>query len=164
MGFEVKEANLRGYKAVGLEASDYAIQHADKDVKKLIMHGDLRDMSLFGDSSVDLVAVFDAIHIVDIQTREHAYREINRVAKKGIVIRTRVKYQEDVEGFDDTYDGEYIHRETVNSVTRKIEGFGKFKLFEFEMNQRWVAWYAFGLEDNFSIKLEDQINHERVGI
>ena len=104
-GFEVREARNRGYEAWGCEMSDYAIKHVDKRVRKFVYQTDLRDLSKFKDDAFDLVAVFDAIHIVPEESREHAYREICRVAKKGVMLRTRVKHLSYEPGYDDTYWG-----------------------------------------------------------
>lgn len=164
LGFEVKEARSRGYSAVGFDMSDYALEHADPDTKKFLSKCDLRDMSMFKDNSFDIVCVFDGIHIVSMEDRRYAYEELNRVAKKGLVLRTRVYKGKDKQDFDDTYDGELIHRESLLSVIQKVEVMGKFTLWKLDMSSRWVAWYAFGLEKDFPITFHEQLVHERQGV
>lgn len=151
-GFEIREARRRGFRARGVDMSDYALEHVDETVKDYVSKADLRDLP-FRDDSFDLVCVFDAFHTVDIDSRHLAYKEINRVAKYGLVLRMRVlPAREEEPHYDGTLDGTAAFRETLASTIVKIEDLEKFKMFQLEVGNRYVAWYAFGLEKFFPIK------------
>ncbi len=149
-GLEVKEARKRGYSAWGCDMSDYAIYHSDSDISGYIIKADARDLTGIEDERYDLVCMFDAIHIIDIASRFKAYDEINRVAKKGIVLRTRIlPAQNIIPGNDNTIDGDITFRETFSSLITNVEDRNKFKMFNVKLGQRYVMWAAFGCENGF---------------
>jgi len=158
-GFEVREARERGYNAYGIEPSEYALEHADKSIRKYLEQGDIRDLRTYASNSVDLVCAFDVIHIVDIKSRYNAYNELNRVAGRGIVLRTRVlSAHHSLPAMDYTLDGDITYRETMQSLISKVEQYNKFKIFHAKIDQRCVMWCAFGLEEYFPTTLKDAVN------
>jgi len=154
IGLEIKASRERGYEAYGVDMSDWALENALPDMRKYIRKADLRELP-FEDNSFDLVCCFDVFHTIDIESRHLAYKEINRIAKYGLVIRMRVLPAQETEPkYDGTLDGTPSFRETLQSTITKVEELEKFKMFQLEVGNRYVAWYAFGLEDNFKIKFQ----------
>jgi len=156
-GFEVRAAREGGYKAFGCDMSDYALGQASKAIKPYLKQADIRDLSIYRENEFDLVCAFDVIHIIDPETRKLAYSELNRIAKKGVLIRTRVLPAEFTEcGYDGTVDGEKIFRETVQSPIVEMEKLNKFKMFHMGTGVRYVVWYAFGDEKYFPCTFETE--------
>ena len=158
-GLEVVEAKRRGYKAYGCDMSDYALDHLETDG---IVKADVRELP-FKDNKFHLVCCFDAIHTVDWKTRYKAYKELNRIASRGVVIRTRVLHPDygDQPEFDGTQDGIDCYRETFYTVIKGIESFRKFKFMKLDVTPRFQSLFAFGKEEYLGATYKSQERHER---
>ncbi len=150
-GFEVKEARRRGYAAFGVDVSKYAIEHLDPEVKEFCQRKDLCDLSGFADNSFDVFAAFDCIHTIDPADRHKAYDEMNRVASKGIMLRTRIlDRNSDKAEADGSFDGTPAVRETFYTLIDEIQRRGKFVMYDVRMEFRYVAWFSFVRKEVFT--------------
>jgi len=151
-GFEVKEARRRGYDAKGVDISAYAIKNVDPDVMAHCFRGDLRDLSRFKTDSFDVVVAFDCIHTIDPADREKAYQELNRVAKKGLLLRTRIHTEDSGEAVrDGSFDGTPACRETFYTIIDKVHELDKFSIYTMWMDFRHVGWFCFVKNEFFTI-------------
>jgi len=151
-GFEVRVAREKNIEAFGFDVSEYALEHMDKSAKDFCCKGELTKIPYESDS-FNIVAVFDAIHIVHPKTRDKAYEEINRVAQNGVVLRTAM-HADRLLGdiyWDGSWDGLKVCRETIPHVKDSLEAFGKFKLHSvllsywscFEKSNVIKVWFVF---------------------
>lgn len=160
-GFEVKEARRRGYVAFGLDISKYAIEHLDPEVAQFCSQGDLRDLSKYADNSFDVVVTFDCIHTIDPADRYKAFDEINRVAKNGVLFRTRIlDHHSSVAMADGSLDGTPAVRETFYSLIDEMVKRGKFSMYSVNMEFRYVVQFAFVRREFFTI--ENERDRDRV--
>lgn len=143
-GYEVRMAIEKGYEAYGIDISKYAIENVDPEVKDYCKQGDIRDLSQYRNNRFDIIACFDCIHTVNPKDRNKAYKEINRVAKLGLVFRTKLLSWDSKDAeFDGSYDGVTACREGFYTLINKVEELGKFELLYIQVDHRLVAWYAF---------------------
>jgi len=157
-GFEVKEARRRGYDAKGIDISQYAIDNVDPKAKGYVTLGDVADIP-FPDNSFDIVAVFDVLHILPegslgYEKRERAYKEVQRVAKKGVVIRTTAKWREGKEGY--YQDGNPLTLWTPDQIIRGIEWHDKHTFFFTMLSNRFeISWFFFARKDEEKLLWRD---------
>jgi hypothetical protein len=157
-GFEVRAAKELGYDAYGIDISEYALVHADPSVLSQCTLGSITDLSKFyKDDSFDLFASFDAWHTIHPDEREQAAKEISRITKKGILIRTGfcsgkqvgfISYDGDVEyidpEFNGTYDGNPSYQDSIGLFFRRFEELGKFAGFFSPVvwDRDYFIWYS----------------------
>lgn len=146
-GFEVREARKRGYDAWGIDISQYAVDNVDPKAKGFVRIGDISDIS-YPDNSFDLVCAFDVLHILPSGTiaeegrREKAYREIQRVAKKGVVIRTTAKWRGGETGY--YQDGNPLTLWPVKEIIFQLEKHDKMDFFFTMLSNRFeISWFFF---------------------
>lgn len=143
-GFEVKEARKRGYDARGLDISQYAIDNADPKAKDYLTLGDVSKMP-FEDNDYDLVGAFDVLHILDDfgeSRRERAYKEVQRVSRKGLVIRTTAKWRGGKDGY--YQDGNPLTLWSPEKIIYEVEKHGKMEFFFTMLSNRFeISWFFF---------------------
>lgn len=128
-GFEVKYWWLRGKFAQGVDVSEYAIQNAEPVVKEFCHIYNGSSLARFDDNSFDMVAAFDVLTLVPNTMRENLIREMIRVAKNGIFIRTIVKNWRNMLAACDGMDGVSFHYETFDYWDRAFTQSEKFALY-----------------------------------
>lgn len=86
-GFMLKDFSLLMPKArlEGLDVSDYAIAHAQPDVKDRLRVGDARKLP-YADKSFDLVTSINVAHNFELEECAQAILEVQRVARKNAFI------------------------------------------------------------------------------
>jgi ubiquinone/menaquinone biosynthesis C-methylase UbiE len=72
---------IPGITLAGIDISEYAIEHAKKEVKPFVHVGDARELP-FADNSFDLVLSITTIHNLDREGCRRALQEIERVSRK----------------------------------------------------------------------------------
>jgi ubiquinone/menaquinone biosynthesis C-methylase UbiE len=142
-GYEVKIAREMGYEAFGFDISQYAIDTCDQSIKEYIQVGNALNIKSPEDQ-FDLVALYDCIHIIDPNQRWKAYDEINRVAKTGIIIRTRLlDYHSDSPEFDGSFDGIEACRESFYTLRKQVMDRKKFEFLYCQISSRFVGTLFF---------------------
>jgi SAM-dependent methyltransferase len=78
-------ARCGGFDAVGLEASDEALQYCNKRGLQNVVRGSVCDMP-FEDGSFDVVVSLDVLYHLDVQNETDALSEMHRVLKSGGIL------------------------------------------------------------------------------
>lgn len=86
---------IPGIQLAGVDVSEYAIQHAKKEVKDLVVVGDARKLP-YEDNSFDVVISITTLHNLEVDELAVALQEVERVARKGSFI-TLDAYRNDEE-------------------------------------------------------------------
>jgi hypothetical protein len=169
-GFEIRAAKERGYDAYGIDISEYAITHAEPSIKSRCELGTMVDLSRFKDNEFDLFASFDAWHTIHPEDRVQTAKEVSRVAKKGVLIRTGFSYGGesqfrfaprtlgDSSGyyptvtpvaqpdpvFNGTYDGNPSYQDSFWLFSNRFDSIGKFFLFFSPVvwDRDYFIWYS----------------------
>lgn len=141
-GFEVMEARDRGFDARGVDISEYAISQAPDRVKPYIFQADLADLSQFKDNEFDLVCSFDVLHILPPDRRQLACAELNRIARKGLFLRTTLRWRGGVGGY--YIDGNPTIPWTIEEHIYQIERHDKMEFFFTMLSNRFeISWMCF---------------------
>lgn len=100
-GFLVKALSELDIKARGIDISEYAIENAHPDVRRMVKLGDVTKLP-YKDAEFDVVTCFDVMEHIPTKDATKALKEMLRVAKKHIVVRV---VTEEVEGdLDSTHE------------------------------------------------------------
>jgi len=93
-GFEVRMAREMGWDAYGTDFSEYAIAHADPEVKNYVRLADTRSLP-FSQDAFDVVAGFNALEHVGAGKPNElslAFKEVSRVARSGLLFKLSCKH------------------------------------------------------------------------
>lgn len=133
-GFLVMLLIENGYNAFGADISQYAIDRAPRKVKPYIQKMNIKKMNCTADS-FELVACFDIVEHLYYEEILQAFKEINRVAKEFILIRTPVPYYDAEPWISDFSNHPSKHHAGHVSVypwqfwVRRIVELGKFEFW-----------------------------------
>ncbi|MCB1136395.1 MAG: class I SAM-dependent methyltransferase [Chlamydiia bacterium] len=78
------QCQIPGLSICGIDISDYAIQHAKKEVRPFLQLRDARDLP-FQDLSFDLVIALATVYMLDEQGCRQAIREMERVGRRKLI-------------------------------------------------------------------------------
>jgi hypothetical protein len=165
-GFEVRAAKECGYDAYGIDISEYALSHVEPSVKGRCVRGSIVDMSVFKDNEFDLFASFDVWHTIHPEDRLQAAKEVSRVAKRGVLIRTGFNQFQAVRKmtdtmidpeFNETYDGNPAYQDSIWLFAHRFELEKKFRLFfaPAVWDRDYFIWYCMcrtGVENDMLVR------------
>lgn len=86
-GFVVEGLRELGFDAIGVDVSQYAVEHAAQGARGHIRHGDISRRLPFRDGRFDVVTVFETLEHLPPETVPHALAELRRVTS-GYVVAT----------------------------------------------------------------------------
>jgi ubiquinone/menaquinone biosynthesis C-methylase UbiE len=81
MLYDLSQA-LPGMTVTGIDISEYAIEHAQPEVRHCVSVADARRLP-FDDGSFDVVISINTVHNLDLDECKQALREIERVSRRG---------------------------------------------------------------------------------
>lgn len=90
LGNEVRYFRERYKQASGVEISEYAVANCDESVKNFIKLYNGWELKDYPDKSIDVVAAFDVLTLIPDDMLKKLVKEMCRVAKSSIVMRTIV--------------------------------------------------------------------------
>lgn len=112
---------LPGLAVKGIDISEYAIKHTEKEIEPYLKLGDARELGRYADDEFDLVISLNTLHNLYIYELFPALREIERISKKAyIVVESYRNDEEEVnmlywqltcESFFSVKEWEWIYRE-----------------------------------------------------
>lgn len=127
LGFEVKRFLREGYNTMGVDISEYAIEHAEKDVAHRCEEYDGCRITM-PDRDFDVVAAFDVLTLVPDDMMEKLARDMRRVSRQRIIFRTIVKRWHDHPADTHGLDGVSFRYHSLEEWCRLFEQDGDFKL------------------------------------
>lgn len=130
-GFELAFFQDKGKEVYGIDFSEYVIDNIHSDIRHLVFREDICETEFFGEDEVDVVASFDVLALVAWRKRKKAVKNISRMAKKYVVIRTKVLGSKiKSKRGPDMYDGTPVYLEPPWYWVQLFEKYGKFRLQE----------------------------------
>lgn len=124
-GYYVRWLRQKGFKAIGLDVSSYALAKAFSDTKKYLFSTSKKPLASFKDKEFDLTIAKDVLEHLSEYKLKQTIKKLSRISKKLVVIvpicNPNRKYVNNKDENDVTHNIRYTKKEWLKILNTKIE-------------------------------------------